>query len=65
MFKELVEALHQALAFRDISPESISRIDANVGYIWMKAGEQTYCININKVDFDLDEYARSQPPFAV
>ena len=65
MFDQLVEALHQALEFRDITPDSISRIDAKVGFIWLKAGEQTYCIDIKKVDFDLDEYAQSQSPFAV
>jgi hypothetical protein len=65
MFKELVEELHQALEFRDIPPGSISRIDGKVGFIWFKAGEQTYCIDIKKVEFDLDEYADCQPPFIV
>jgi len=65
MFQELVEALYQALEFRDISTDSITRIDAKVGFIWLKAGEQTYCIDFRKVDFDLDEYAQSHSPFAV
>lgn len=60
MFKELVEALYQALQFRGIPPKEIDRLDANVGFIWFKAGDYTYCIDIKKVGFDLDEYAREQ-----
>ncbi|MFH5883676.1 hypothetical protein ACG2F4_05145 [Halalkalibaculum sp. DA3122] len=64
MFNQLVEALHQALEFRDIPTDSISRIDGKVGFIWLKAGEQTYFIDIKKVDFDLDEYAQSHSRLA-
>jgi len=60
MFKELTEALYQALEFRDISPDSIDRIDANVGFIWFKASDQTYCIDIKNVEFDLDKYDQKQ-----
>ena len=55
MFMELIEALYEALEFRDVPPESITRIDANVGFIWFKAGELTYCLHIEKVEFNLDE----------
>ena len=56
MLIELFEALLQALRFRDIDPDAICRIDSPVGFIWFKAGEQSYCIDIRKVDFDLDEF---------
>lgn len=60
MFKELIEAMFDALRFRDITPDSISRVEEMVGYIWFKANGESYCIEIKKVSFDLDEYADSQ-----
>jgi len=61
MFRQLVEALHHALSFREIPPDSISRMDSKVGFIWFKAGDQTYWIDIRKAEFDLDEYADECP----
>lgn len=65
MFNELARAIQQAIVFRDIPPDSISRIDAKVGFIWFKADDQTYCVDIRKVDFDLDEYAEKHQPSTV
>lgn len=59
MLFQLFEALVEAMEFREIDPQSICRIDSNVGYIWFKAGDDTYSVGISKVDFDLDEYAKT------
>ena len=63
MLIELFEALLEALRFRDIEPEVICRIDSPVGFIWFKAGDQSYCIDIRKVDFDLDEFPKQGSKF--
>lgn len=52
---ELFEGLLAALRFRDIDPDRICRVDSNVGFIWFKAGDETYSLNIQQVDFDLDD----------
>jgi len=59
MLFQLFEVLVEAMEFKEIDPHSICRIDSNVGYIWFKAGDHTYCVGISKVDFDLDEHAKT------
>lgn len=59
MVIELFEALLRVLRFREIDPDTICRIDSPVGFIWFKAGNQSYCIDIRKVDFDLEEMPES------
>ena len=63
MLIELFEALLEALRFRDIDPDTITKVDSPVGFIWFKAGEQSYCIDIRKVDFDLDEFPKQGSKF--
>lgn len=57
MFFELVKAIKVAIEFRNITPTSIHKIESNVEFIWFKSGDEIYCIDIKKVEMDLDEYA--------
>ena len=52
---ELFEAILEAMRFRDIDPDSICRVDGTVGFIWFKAGDQTYYVGIEEVEFDLEK----------
>ena len=58
MLIQLLNALLKAMIFKDINPNAISQVDSNVGFIWFKADDNTYCINIQQAEFDLDEYSR-------
>ena len=56
MLIQLLNALLQAMMFKNINPNAISQVDSNVGFIWFKADETTYCISIQQAEFDLEEY---------
>ena len=38
----------------------ICRVDSIVGFIWFKAGDQSYCVDMRKVDFDLEEFPKHE-----
>lgn len=58
MLDKLTDAVQEALDFRDIDPDTITRIDSTVGFIWFKAGEQTFMLDIKEAEFDLDTCAK-------
>ena len=56
MLIQLLNALMKSMLFKEIDPNAICRIDSNVGYIWFKVENKTYCISIQETNFDLEEY---------
>ncbi|SHG46011.1 hypothetical protein SAMN05443144_1295 [Fodinibius roseus] len=61
MLIQLLTALLKALKFRNINLDTICRVDDNVGFIWFKAEDKTYCISIQQANFDLEEYHDQEP----